>query len=1415
VDWVDLVGIGPTVDRGHPEYRTILAADIERYARPERTDPGRVRLRRFLSDQAAVLLTQAGAAPDQWAWHDNGDGWIISIDPRVPRDVLLTTVPAGLHRDLLAYNRDRPQADQLRIRLAIHAGEVLRDPGPFVGAAVDHACRLCDSDDLRACLRATTQPLAVMVSAAIYEGIVRHRYGELDPAHWRPIVARLKDGTANAWLHVPGDLDAPNRSGAALVGEAQAPYLGLAPYQPEDADRFFGREQLVAELLDRLARRRFLAVFGPSGSGKSSLLRAGLLPAVRTGRLPGGHAWPTALLTPGAHPLEELAIHLGALQGLPSGALAADLAARPANLDLAIRQALVREPPTTHLLIVVDQFEEVFTACAAESERAKFIEALLRAVGGPRSRARVVLGVRADFYGRCAEHPALVAALRDSELLIGPMTGEEFRAVIKGPAARAGLTVEPALVAAVLADAGSQPGALPMVSHALRETWQTRKGPELTLAVYQETGGVHGAVAQTAERVYHGLSVAQQRIAREILLALTAFGEGTEDTKRRITLDELLAGGDAAETTAVVEQLAANRLITIAERTVEVAHEALIRNWPRLRQWVSDDGRERMRVRRQLAQAATEWDALGREAGSLYRGARLAAAQEWAQQHAVELTALQRAFLQASLRSHKDELQAARRRNRRLRGLVALLAVLALLVATVSGFAVRQRQAADERGREAASQRLLFQAESLRSSQAGLSLLLGIAALGADPGSPSRASLVTTLIGNHYAGTLTGFTGDVGGLAFDPRNPRILATPEDQVADLWDVADQAHPRHLAALAGHRAGVTVAAWSPNGRTLATGSWDRTAILWDVTDPTHPRRQATLVGHAGEIFALAYSHDGRTLVTGAWDDTAILWDVTDPARPRRLATLPHPSTVSALAFSPDGRTVIVAGEDPRAIVWDVTDRTRPRRLATLAGHTNAIWSVAFSPDSRTAVTGSADKTAILWDLGVPAHPRQLGNLAGHTNSVYSVAFSPDGRTVATGSWDTTAILWDVTDPAHPVHLASLGGHARSVLGVAFSPDGRTLATSGSNHKVVLWTVADQASPSLVARLDGSPGPGKHVVLSPDGRIAVITGGGNDPTAALWDVSSPARPRRLATLAGHTRPVGPAAFSRDGRTLVTGSNDRTAILWDVTDPARPRRLGTLAGHRDAVFGVAFSPDGRTVITGSADLTAILWDVTDRTRPRRLATLLGHRNWVGGVAFSPDGRIAATTGADGRVILWDVGGPDPPRQLSILTGHVGVVYAVAFSPDGRTLASAGGDSTAILWDVADPAEPRRLSILNGHASSVFAVAFSPDGRILATGSWDKTAILWDVTDKLHPRQLTTLVGHTKPVANVTFSPDRHTMATVGDEGTTILWDVSQLDDIVSDPLARACAITGRDLSPQEWASYAPLLPYRHTCAR
>ncbi len=1205
-------------------------------------------------------------------------------------------------------------------------------------------------------------------------------------ARWREVAAELAVAQAQQPAPVAGD-------------GPESPYVGLAAFQPEDAERFFGRENLTDELVSRVRAGRFLAVFGASGSGKSSLLRAGLLPRIRTGGEPGTDRWPTLLFTPGAHPLDQCAARLAALAGGSAVTLHAQLHDDPRALHLTVLQALADQPDDRDLLIVVDQFEEVFTLCADEQERTRFITALLAAARVANSRTRVVLGVRADFYPACSDHPDLVDALRDAQLLVGPMTTDDLRRAVTLPARRAGCAVDSALLARIVADAAGHANVLPLVSHALRETWQRRRGNTLALAGYEAAGGIQHALARTAETVYAGLTAAQQRLTRDIFLRLVALGEGTEDTKRRVGRDEL----DADGVHPVLDALAAARLVTLDTDTVEITHEALLHAWPRLRHWLSED-RAGLLIGQQLGEAAAAWHREHRDPAALYRGNRLAAAREWlAGQDGGPLRpgAGVAEFVAASLRQQH-------RAIRWRRAVVAALCVLTVLASAGAVVAWRQRSTALAERDQAIAGRVTAEAEQLAGIDVSLAAQLYLAAYRLHPAPDSYTGLLNSE--NVALSTpLTGNPDTVYAVAYSPKQPILASGGKDSRVRLWSVADPAHPIALATLSGHSDRVYWVAFSPDGRTLATASRDRTARLWNVADPAHPNLLATLSGHDSYVYSVSFSPDGRTLATAGQDRTVRLWDVTDPAHPTAGPVLAgHTDAVASATFSPDRHTLVSVGHDRTVRLWDVTDPAHPAPGAVLTGHTDTVYEAAFTPDGHTMATVSNDRSVRLWDLTDPAHPAALGlPLTGHTDTIYTVAFSPDGRTLATAGADQTVRLWNVADRNHPVALGSpLAGHTGYVWALAFSPDGQRLASADGDHTVRLWSL-----PPTV--LTGHTGQVNGVAFSPDRHT--LASASTDHTVRLWNVTDPAHPVPEAVLAGHTGAVVGVAFSADGHTLASAGRDRTARLWDVTDPAHADALGApLTGQNGTISAVAFSPVRPLLATASADHTVALWDVTERTRPVRVGPLLtGHTDYLYAVAFSPDGHLLATASADDTVRLWDVADPAHAVQVGQpINPSSGSLLGVAFDPDRRRhiLAITSSDHTVALWNLADPAHPGRLGPpVTGHTSFVYSASFSPDGHTLASSSDDHTVRLWDLADPARPQPVgQPLTGHTEPIDTVAFSGDGHTLATASDDHTV---ELSALD--ADRAIDRICATTANVLTAQQWRHYLPELPFRPSC--
>ncbi|OLF14722.1 nSTAND1 domain-containing NTPase [Actinophytocola xanthii] len=1131
---------------------------------------------------------------------------------------------------------------------------------------------------------------------------------------------------------------------------AKAPYLGLTSFEPEDANRFFGRHDLVEDLCSRLSESTFLALFGASGSGKSSLLRAGLLPAVWQNHLPGSADWPTVLLTPGSRPVEQLAAELAGL-ACREPDLGADLAAAPGEICALIRQALANRAPGARLAIVVDQFEEVFTLCRDESERRSFLACLLAAAQECDGLARVVLGVRADFYARCAQYPALVAALRDRQVLVGPMAAEDLRAVIREPAAAAGLAVEAALVEAVLADVVGEPGVLPLLSHALLETWKQRSGDRLTLAGYRRTGGVRGAIARTADRVFAQFDAAGQRVARDVFLRLTALGEGTEDTRRRVSRRELLGGPDAEAVTTVLASLADARLVTLGQDTVEVAHEALIRSWPRLRVWLAED-RETLSAHRRLTETVADWERHDRDDGWLYRGARLAA---WQDRPKDRLNDTEREFLSLSVKASDRERNARKWRLRLAFGglatatvVVTVLAVLALLLA---------KEAATEK-EIAYSRQLIADARAQAQLDPELGLLLAREAFQTRPGEDTEAALRQAAIESHVRASLSGHGGKITGVAFAPDGRHLVTGGADGALRIWEWRDgKVTGKDPVVLRGHDGEVWTPVFSRDGKRLAAAGVDGAVSVWDWETGTlvSVRRQRE------EIWAVSLSPDGKRVASAGQDGTVRIWPV-DGGEPTVLDG--HTGRVLGVAFSSDGRRVASSGGDGTVRIWPL-DGGAP---VVLRGHHDSVEAIAFSPDGRRVASASTDGTVRVWEVAGTSAPMVLGR---HDGTAEGVAFSADGQLVASTGNDGTVRVWNATRHAKPVVLH---GHRGTVWAASFSPDGTTVATASDDGTARVWDVNDTGD-QVVMR--GHEGPVWGAVLSPDGSR--VASAGEDGTVRLWDLS---RTTPTVTLRGTGEPMWQVLFSPNGQHVAGVDVAGTVWIWRGDGSGEPVRLPSDA------WRVAFSPDSERVVVADRTNALRIWSVSGGEP----VVLPAAEDKLYIVAWSPDGRRVAAGGVSGAVMVWDLATGGPPE---VLRGHRGLVFTVTFSPDGRRLASGGNDGLVRIWSTTGEG---RTTVLRGHQGIVVSAAFSADGRYLVTSGNDATVRRWTVA---RPGESLTFRGFRASVESVAVAPDDR-FATAHDDGTVRVWKCPVCGSL-AELRTYADAHVTRQLTDEERAAY------------
>jgi WD40 repeat protein/class 3 adenylate cyclase/tRNA A-37 threonylcarbamoyl transferase component Bud32 len=1252
-------------------------------------------------------------------------------------------VAAALDANRALEAEEWPDGFRIAARFALHTGESERIGTNYIGPAIIIAARL----------RAQADAGQIFLSSVTAEIVRRHLPTGCSLVDLGP--HRLKG------LAEPERIFALRGQGVtAPLPATECPYRGLLAFEPEDRAFFFGRETVVAELIERLQPTRLLALVGASGSGKSSVLRAGLVAAVRAGQVPGIED--ATVLTPGSTP------HL--------------------------------EPVPASRLLVVDQFEELFTQCRDAYARQAFIAELLACPGF------VAIGVRADMYGRLTAHPELARAVAANQVLLGAMTDTELAHAVTEPALLAGLRVEPGLVELSVREVAGEPGALPLLSHALRATWERREGRTLTVEAYRESGGVAAALSQTADEVVDALPPDRRQLARNVFVRLTELGDGVQESRRRVTMGELVPEGVPAPVVEeLLERLADARLVTLDEDTAEVAHEVLIRAWPTLRQWLVDD-REGLRLHRQLSDAARIWDTGGREPSDLYRGARLQATTDWAATHQQDLNATERAFVQESSAAADRERRAQLRSNRRLRTLLAAAVVLLAVAFGAGALALVQRNHAQAQSLTSDAELLGAQAQT--EPKLDTALLLGVAGVRLQNRTQTRSDLLAAL--------------------------------------------QRSPALIRILRPSRSEIVALRVSPDGRLLAFSDTTGVVRFIDLSDWRLSGGAVQLPGVA-PAGAMSFSPDGQTLLVmtegTTWSRLNAIAVSSRTARPVMTwhgIVPPTPSFSSSVAYSPDGSKIAVSLITERPT--DVAPTAeRLVLLDSATGH--VLWRrpyplrpgqmeprLAFTPGG-TLVTSASGGDTYLWDTtsGTILRRFPVGGVLAVSSTGREAALGVNSPSLALPS--AKVVVVDLhTGREHTLQTDLPDQWIRTIT---FAP-GDLKIVAGAMDAVHVWNAAS----GVIAETYVGP-PQRRSLMAIDPRTGTVISSGQDGSITAFDLSGT---RRLVRFFSWNTPQmscpnSPCAVvNRQSRLMASDQGNGTVALVDLRTLRRvrtlPARDGALAN------GIAFTSDGRTLVTGGTSGAVTFWDVTTGTAIRSLH----FSDPVWWTAVSPDGRLLAVqtqanSSHDSHVLVARIDTGQILQDHFVRYGYGGV----EFSPDGRELVAlgcCGPGSTLVAWDTGTGAQ--LFNRTNGVQATSFALASG--SRLLGVGTDDGKLLLLDArTGRPAGAPIQVAAGH---VLAVSFSPDGRTFAIASNDGTASLWDLAARErlgnpfppmagaapDVEFEPDGQllmpyvsnalqwptdvrtwerfACRVVGRDITPAEWHSVLPNRPYEHVCA-
>ncbi|WP_414586087.1 eIF2A-related protein [Scytonema sp. PCC 10023] len=1136
-----------------------------------------------------------------------------------------------------------------------------------------------------------------------------------------------------------------------------SPYRGLKKFEPQDKDLFFGRDQFLKGLVNELEQTNLILLLGASGSGKSSVVRAGLVPWLSQQQAAGLVPWLSQqqgaqlihlMFTPDRDPFDSFYVSLR--REYKQAEVQIALEAKVDTLT-EVMNRLRQKQLDSYWFIFIDQFEELFTTSKAD-KRDKFIAGLVKLSKTKEHSVKIMATMRADFLNELDRYSELEKVTRKYRPMITAMEPDELRLAIEQPAAHYGVKFETGLVEEIIKDIQGQAGYLPLLQYTLNLLWETevktgnlKDRRQLNKSTYRQLGGVRGALQQHIDSIYNNFSEEEKQAAQRIFLKLVNITSneelGTEwkPVQRRALRSEFSC---ELEQKVLVKLIDEKLLVSNVQNShilsssqsrdlqsiIEIAHETLLTSWTTLNTWIKEN-RQAISLRNRLYDDLVRWQQKKTE-DELWTGSKLERVKELRRDPTFNqvlggFNKEANEYIDASLALRDRQL-------RRARIVAGVGLTLAALTATTSILALNQWKRA-EIVQEGQINALAGYSNSLIVTNQPFDALIEAIRAAVQTKKqqvkPQTWNLVERVLKQALyrvseQNRLEGHQSGIWSVSFSPDGKTIASGSFDGTIKFW----KSDGTLINTLKGHTDEVWSVSFSPDGNTIASASFDNTVKLWRPYDNAPIR---TLIGHKAPVTGVNFSPDSKIIATASWDQTVKLWNLDGTLR----KTLPgDKEEFTRVSFSPDGQIIAAASKSKTVKLWNL-DGKEIKILTGNDGHKSEVWNLSFSPNGEIIATVGRDRAIKLWNL---KNGKLIKTLSGHKYAVNGVSFRPDGQIIATVGGGGIVKLWS----REGQELYTLTGHKDVVSSVSFSPDGKTIATASKDRTIRLWKYGGEK----IQTLTDDEGL-NSVSFHPDGKtIATANFSG---IVKLWKHDS----TKVLSIPAHDVAIRSVSYSPDGKIFATASDDKTVKLWNL----KGQKINTLNGHSKPVYKVTFSPDGKTIATASLDNTVKLW----RNNGTLIKTLTGHTDEVWSVSFSPDLQTIATASRDKTAILWSLDG----RILRILK-HQSALNDVSFSPDGQMIVTALRNNTAKLWNP----DGKELQTLVGHDKEVISVSFSHNSQIIATASEDNTVKLWSLDGK----ELQTLIGHDNAVRSVSFSHDSQTLATASRDRTVILWKLN-----------------------------------------